>query len=182
MKRSILKLNPSQKILLLIDECHRSHTLSLHANLMRALPNAAKIGFTGTPIMNRDHGDTLKIFDDFIDRYSMKRAVEDRMTVKILYEGRVPLGLVENAAQLDAQVPIRFAEFTASEQQIIMQKFATARKVLEAKKLIAVKAKDILRHYVRNILPEAARPRWWRRVRRRRCVIRRPWARPVTRW
>ena len=147
------EVNPSEKILMLIDECHRSHTLSLHANLMRALSNAAKIGFTGTPIMNRDRGNTLKIFDDFIDTYSMKQAEEDEATVKILYEGRVPLGLVENTSQLDAEVPSRFAEFTKPEQQIIMQKFATERKVMEAPKLISVKARDILRHYVRNILP-----------------------------
>jgi type I restriction enzyme, R subunit len=147
------EVNPSEKILLLIDECHRSHTLGLHANLMRALPNAAKIGFTGTPIMKRDRGNTLNIFDDFIDKYSMKQAEEDEATVKILYEGRVPLGLVENGSRLDAQVPLKFAEFTAPEQQIIMQKFATERKVMEAPKLIAVKARDILHHYVRNILP-----------------------------
>lgn len=147
------QVNASEKILLLIDECHRSHTLSLHANLMRALPSAAKIGFTGTPIMNRDRGNTLNIFDDFIDKYSMKQAEEDEATVKILYEGRVPLGLVENGARLDAQVPVRFKEFTKPEQQAIMQKFATERKVMEAPKLIAVKARDMLRHYVRNILP-----------------------------
>jgi len=146
------QVNPSDKIVILIDECHRSHTLSLHANLMQALPNAAKIGFTGTPIMNRDRGNTMKIFDDFIDTYSMKQAQADEATVKILYEGRVPLGLVENAAQLDARVPLKFAEFTQPEQQIIMQKFATKKRVMEAPKLIAVKAMDILSHYVRNIL------------------------------
>jgi type I restriction enzyme, R subunit len=147
------ELNPSEQILLLIDECHRSHTLGLHANLMRALPNAAKIGFTGTPIMNRDRGNTLSIFDDFIDKYRMQEAVDDEATVPILYEGRVPLGLVENASQLDAQVPLKFAEFSDAEQQIIMQKFATERKVMEAPKLIAAKARDMLRHYVRTILP-----------------------------
>jgi len=147
------EVNPSEKILLLIDECHRSHTLNLHANLMRALPNAAKIGFTGTPIMNRDRGNTLNIFDDFIDKYSMRQAEADEATVKILYEGRVPLGLVENGTRLDDQVPVRFSEFTEPEQQIIMQKFATEQKVMEAPKLIAVKARDMLHHYVRNILP-----------------------------
>jgi type I restriction enzyme R subunit len=147
------ELNPSEKILLLIDECHRSHTLTLHANLMKALPNAAKIGFTGTPIMNRDRGNTLSIFDDFIDTYCLKEAVDDEATVPILYEGRVPLGLVENAAQLDALVSVRFVEFTEPEQQLIMRKFATEQKVLEAPKLIAAKARDIIRHYVRNILP-----------------------------
>ena len=56
---------------------------------MKALPNAAKIGFTGTPIMNRDRGNTLSIFDDFIDKYRLQEAVDDEATVPILYAGRV---------------------------------------------------------------------------------------------
>ncbi len=40
-------LNSSEEILVLADEAHRSHAKNLHANLMGALPNAAKIGFTG---------------------------------------------------------------------------------------------------------------------------------------
>ena len=147
------ELNASEKILLLIDECHRTHGSLLHANLMQALPNAAKIGFTGTPIMKRDRGNTLAIFDDFIDKYSMKQAEADEATVKILYEGRVPLGQIESTAQLDAQVPKRFKEFSEPEQQLIMQRFATQQRVMEAPKLIAVKARDMLRHFVRNILP-----------------------------
>jgi type I restriction enzyme R subunit len=147
------ELNSSENILLLIDECHRSHTLTLHANLMKALPNAAKIGFTGTPVMNRERGNTLSIFDDFIDKYPLQDAVDDGATVGIVYEGRVPLGVVENAGQLDAIVPVKFADFTEAEQQIIMRKFATERKVMEAPRLIAAKAKDILSHYIRTILP-----------------------------
>jgi len=147
------EINASEKILLLIDECHRTHGSLLHANLMQALPNAAKIGFTGTPIMKTERRNTLNIFDDFIDKYSMKQAEEDEATVKIFYEGRVPLGQVESTAQLDAQVPKRFKEFSEPEQQLIMQRFATQQKVMEAPKLIAVKARDMLRHFVRNILP-----------------------------
>jgi type I restriction enzyme R subunit len=147
------EINASGKILLLIDECHRTHASVLHANLMRAVPNAAKIGFTGTPIMKRDRGNTLAIFDDFIDKYSMKQAEEDEATVKIFYEGRVPLGQVESATRLDDQVPKRFGEFTKDEQQLIMQRFVTQQSVMQAPKLIAVKARDMLRHFVRNILP-----------------------------
>jgi len=44
-------LNPSEDILVFIDEAHRSHTNTLHLNLSQALPNCAKIGFTGTPIV-----------------------------------------------------------------------------------------------------------------------------------
>ena len=44
-------LNESEDILVLVDEAHRSHTRTLHRNLRKALPNAAIIGFTGTPIL-----------------------------------------------------------------------------------------------------------------------------------
>ncbi|MEJ2726682.1 MAG: DEAD/DEAH box helicase family protein, partial [Deltaproteobacteria bacterium] len=58
--------NTSEKILVLVDEAHRSHTSMLHANLMRALPNCAKIGFTGTPIIaGRVKKKTHEIFGDY---------------------------------------------------------------------------------------------------------------------
>ncbi len=146
-------LNESERIVLLIDECHRSHTKTFHANLMRALPNAAKIGFTGTPIMRGDGATTSKIFGSYIDRYPLQTAVEDEATVRILYEGRVPLGQIETAAELDAAARIEFAEYTEAEQQIIMARFATEPRVLEAPRLIAAKARDMLRHYCLRILP-----------------------------
>lgn len=147
-------LNESDQILLLIDECHRSHAKTLHANLMKALPNAAKIGFTGTPIVARTAASTLSIFRQFIDKYRLDEAVDDEATVRILYEGRVPLGMVEQAEELDRVSRIEFAEYTEAEQQIIMQKYATEKRVLEAPNLIACKARDMLRHYVARILPD----------------------------
>ena len=70
-------LNESPDILVLIDEAHRSHTKTFHANMMKALPNAAKIGFTGTPIMRSDATTTMSIFGEFIDKYRLDEAVED---------------------------------------------------------------------------------------------------------
>ena len=43
-------LNADESIVLLVDEAHRSHASKLHENLMEALPNCARVGFTGTPI------------------------------------------------------------------------------------------------------------------------------------
>lgn len=75
-------------------------------------------------------------------------------TVKILYEGRIPEGLVERSAELDKVARWHFREYTDAECQIIMNLYATEPRVLEAPKLIAAKADDMLRHYVRDILPE----------------------------
>ena len=65
-------LNESREILVLVDEAHRSHTRSLHRNLRRALPNAATIGFTGTPILSHEKTETREIFGDFIDSWVLE--------------------------------------------------------------------------------------------------------------
>jgi type I restriction enzyme R subunit len=146
-------LNESPNILVLIDEAHRSHTKTFHANLMKALPNAAKIGFTGTPIMRSDRASTQGIFGEFIDKYRLNEAVEDEATVKIVYEGRTADGLVEHTDRLDQNFEDQFREYTEAEKQVIKNKYAAEGDVLEAPKLIAEKAADMLRHYVRAVLP-----------------------------
>jgi type I restriction enzyme, R subunit len=65
------ELNPSEEILVLVDEAHRSHSRALHRNLRKALPNAAIIGFTGTPILSHEKTETREIFvRPDIGRYS----------------------------------------------------------------------------------------------------------------
>ena len=66
------ELTDSEDVLLLVDEAHRTQSSTLHANLRRALPNAARIGFTGTPIMVKDRKPTEEIFGPFIDRYTSR--------------------------------------------------------------------------------------------------------------
>ena len=53
-----------------------------------ALPNATFIGFTGTPVQNKDK-DTTAIFGDIIDTYDMTQSIEDGSTVKLFYESRL---------------------------------------------------------------------------------------------
>ena len=147
-------LNESEKVLLLVDEAHRDNAGTLHANLMGGLPNAAKIAFTGTPIFRKERTNTFRIFGPLIDQYGMKESVDDEATVKILYEGRIPEGLVERAAELDKVARWNFRSYSDAEFQIIMNLYATEPRVLEAPELIAAKADDMLRHFVRDILPE----------------------------
>ena len=52
-----------------------------------ALPNAAFIGFTGTPLFKQDEI-TKRIFGDYVSRYDFKRSEEDGATVKLVYENR----------------------------------------------------------------------------------------------
>jgi type I restriction enzyme R subunit len=69
------------------DEAHRTQSGKLARNMRMALPNAAFIGFTGTPLFKHDQL-TKRIFGDYVSRYDFKRSEEDGATVKLVYENR----------------------------------------------------------------------------------------------
>src|SRR5207244_12945562 len=77
----------------------------------------------------------------------------DGGTVPIPYEGRTAEGAVADGRDLDQLFEDLFSERPADELEAIKRKYATKGHVLEAPKLIEAKARDILRHYVENILP-----------------------------
>ena len=74
-------------IIVISDEAHRTQAGKLARNMRVALPNAAFIGFTGTPLFKHDEI-TKRIFGDYVSRYDFKRSEEDGATVKLVYESR----------------------------------------------------------------------------------------------
>ena len=74
-------------IIVISDEAHRTQAGRLARNMRVALPNAAFIGFTGTPLFKHDQI-TKRIFGDYVSRYDFKRSEEDGATVKLVYENR----------------------------------------------------------------------------------------------
>ncbi len=74
-------------IIVMSDEAHRTQAGKLARNMRLALPNAAFIGFTGTPLFKHDNL-TRRIFGTYVSRYDFKRSEEDGATVKLVYENR----------------------------------------------------------------------------------------------
>jgi type I restriction enzyme R subunit len=146
-------LNEDESILVLVDEAHRTQAGDLHANLLAGLPNCARIGFTGTPIIMGEKKRTHEIFGEFIDRYTIKEAEVDGATVPVLYEGRTAHGAIKDGASLDELFEDLFCQRTPEELEAIKQKYATKGHIFDALALVADKARDMLRHYVTNILP-----------------------------
>ncbi len=146
-------LNEDDSILVLVDEAHRTQAGDLHANLLAGLPNCARIGFTGTPIIMGDKKRTHEIFGEFIDRYTIKEAEADGATVPVLYEGRTANGAIKDGASLDELFEDLFRQHTPEELEAIKKKYATKGHIFDAPALIADKARDMLRHYVTHILP-----------------------------
>ncbi|MEU6722862.1 HsdR family type I site-specific deoxyribonuclease [Nonomuraea wenchangensis] len=150
------EINTDESIVVLIDEVHRSHTAALGANLRQAMPNAARIGFTGTPIMKKrgQRKTSVELFGPFIDTYRLREAEEDGVIVPILYEGIKVNGALQNGQDLDELFEEEFEELTEEERLQLQARWATKGNVSAARKLIDVKAKHMLRHYVDKVLPE----------------------------
>ena len=81
--------NPSENIIVLVDEGHRSHSGETHERMKKSLPNASYVAFTGTPLL-KDHKTTNK-FGPIVHAYTMQRAVEDGTVTPLLYEERQPI-------------------------------------------------------------------------------------------
>jgi type I restriction enzyme R subunit len=151
--KSLGVLDTSEDIVVLVDEAHRTQASTLHANLLQALPNCARIGFTGTPIIMGRRKYTSTIFGDYLDRYTILQSQADGATLPILYEGRTTKAAVRDAADLDELFEDMFAEHAPEELEAIKKRWATRGNVMEAPKLIAEKARSMLRHYTDTVLP-----------------------------
>jgi type I restriction enzyme R subunit len=89
--RTFPVLSERRNIVVIADKAyHIRYDLinGLARNLRDALPNAAFIGFTGTPIEASDRN-TRAIFGEYIDVYDLTQAIEDKATVKVYYEARL---------------------------------------------------------------------------------------------
>ena len=143
-------LNESEKIIVLADEAHRTHYGSLGVAISTGLPNAPRIGFTGTPLIRSQK--TVETFGSYIDTYTIEEAVMDGATVQILYEGREPAVKVTGDS-LDSLFDEYFKDRSVEEREAIKKKFGTTRAVLEAPMRIRRVCMDIVRHYKEHIQP-----------------------------
>lgn len=149
-------VNKSERILLMIDEAHRTQSSDLGDNLFEAFPNATRIAFTGTPLVAEQHGTkrTVKRFGEYIDTYKLMDAVHDNATLQILYEGRTADTALKDKHGFDAKFEDLFRERTEAELEAIKKKYGASGDILEAEKRIAAIARDLVDHYIDNILPD----------------------------
>lgn len=138
-------LSERRNVIVVSDEAHRSQYADFARNLRKALPNATRIGFTGTPI-ETDRKSTSLTFGDYISVYDITRAVEDGATVRIYYEGRiVPLDISD--AELVAETEkLLEREDDAAAGKLVSAETKLDRVVGSAARLDKVAA-DIASHF-----------------------------------
>jgi type I restriction enzyme R subunit len=149
-------VNKSERILLMIDEAHRTQSSDLGDNLFEAFPNAARLAFTGTPLITEKHGTrrTIKRFGEYIDTYKLMDSVHDGTTLQILYEGRTADTALDDKHGFDTKFEDLFRHRTEEEIAAIKKKYGASGDILEAEQRIAAIARDLVDHYVDNILPD----------------------------
>ncbi|MCP4721538.1 MAG: type I restriction endonuclease subunit R [Desulfobacteraceae bacterium] len=148
-------VNDSERILLMIDEAHRTQSSDLGDNIVEAFPNAVRIAFTGTPLITHRHGEkkTYKRFGQYIDTYRLMDAVNDGATLQILYEGKTADAALNEKHVFETAFEDMFKDRTEEEILAIKKKYGATGDILEAEERIKAIAKDMVDHYINNILP-----------------------------
>ena len=146
-------LNAGDKVVVMVDEAHRTQYGVLGARMSKALPNATFIGFTGTPIDRGFKQSTMRRFGSLIDSYTIPQSVEDGATVPIHYEARLPDLAIEGAETLDRLFDAMFGDETEEVQEQIRRRYANKEAVAEAEKRIEMIALDIAEHYKTHVRP-----------------------------
>ena len=141
------QLNDSSRILVMTDEAHRSQYKLLGANLDKAIPNAVKIGYTGTPIDK-----TERVFGDYIDTYTMRESNSDGVTLEIVYEGRTHNAEISDRESMDTAFADVFNDYDLKQRLEILG-YGSRTAYLEAEPTIEAKAKDMVGHYLTHVFP-----------------------------
>jgi len=141
------RLNDSPHILVMTDEAHRGQYKLLGANLDRGIPNATKIGYTGTPIDK-----TEQVFGDYIDKYTMRQSIEDGVTLEIVYEGRTHNAEVRDREAMDTDFQDVFSDYNLTDRLAILG-YGSRRAYLESDPTIKAKSRDMVEHYLTHVFP-----------------------------
>lgn len=140
--------NDSADMIVLVDEGHRSHGGETHERMKKALPKAAYIAFTGTPLLKDEK--TANKFGPIVHAYTMQRAVEDETVAPLLYEERVP-ELDINEEAVNRWFDKITSNLSDAQRSDLKRKFAKKGAVYGAANRIELIAWDIATHFNENI-------------------------------
>ncbi len=143
------KLSARSDIIVITDEAHRTQYDILALNMRNALPNAAFIGFTGTPLMKTGEEKTRAVFGDYVSIYNFGQSVADGTTVPLFYENRIPeLQLTNVNFNDDMEQLIEDAELNEGQQKRLEREFAREYQLITRDERLEKVAEDIVAHFM----------------------------------
>ncbi len=140
-------LSDRSDIIVITDEAHRSQYNTLALNMRTALPNAAFIAFTGTPLIVGEEK-TREVFGDYVSVYDFKQSISDGATVPLYYENRVPkLQLTNEELNEDLAQILESAELDEAQEAKIEREFAREYHLITRDERLETIAEDIVSHF-----------------------------------
>jgi type I restriction enzyme R subunit len=137
-------IDSDENVFVLIDEAHRTQGGEANLEMLRTIPNACYIAFTGTPLLKDEK--TRNKFGDFIDQYTIDDALTDKIVLPLIYEGRyVPL--TQNEEQIDRRAD-RVSEDLSAKQRYALHKSVQRKAMAENPDRISEICHDIQKHFV----------------------------------
>jgi type I restriction enzyme R subunit len=141
-------LSERSDIIVITDEAHRSQYDIFAQNMRNALPGAAFIGFTGTPLMVGEEK-TRQVFGDYVSIYNFKQAIDDGATVPLYYENRIPeLQLVNPYLNDDLQRIIDDAELDEEQEKKLERELGREYHLITRDDRLETVAQDIVKHFI----------------------------------
>ncbi len=141
-------LSERSDIIVITDEAHRSQYDTLALNMRTALPNAAFIAFTGTPLMDSEEK-TKAVFGDYVSVYDFNQSIADGATVPLYYENRVPkLQLRNENFNEDLERVLEDAELDEAQEGKIEREFAREYHLITRDERLETVAEDIVSHFM----------------------------------
>ncbi|MEZ5555242.1 type I restriction endonuclease subunit R [Haliea sp.] len=142
------KLSDRQDIIVITDEAHRSQYDTLAMNMRTALPHAAFLGFTGTPLMAGEEK-TKEVFGDYISVYDFGQSIADGATVPLYYENRIPeLQLINENLNDDLTQLLEDAELDEDQEKKVERVFAREYHLITRDDRLEAIAEDLVQHFV----------------------------------
>ncbi len=141
------ELSIRSDIIVITDEAHRSQYDTLAMNMRKALPNAAFIGFTGTPLIAGEER-TKEVFGDYVSVYNFKQSIEDGATVPLYYENRIPeLQLTNDTLNDDIYEIVESAELDEEQEKKLEKYLGREYHLITRDERLDTIAKDIVEHF-----------------------------------
>ena len=142
-------LSDRDNIIVMTDEAHRTQYAVLALNMRNALPNARFLGFTGTPLIAEETERTKEVFGDYVSKYNFKQAVNDRSTVPLYYENRVPeLQLTNEQFDQDMEVLLEKAALNEEQEKLLEHRLAKSYSIITLDSRLERVAQDIVDHFI----------------------------------
>ncbi|RQW87839.1 MAG: type I restriction endonuclease subunit R [Geobacter sp.] len=141
-------LSERTDIIVITDEAHRSQYDIFALNMRNALPNAAFIGFTGTPLMVGEEL-TRKVFGDYVSIYNFRQSVDDGATVPLFYENRIPeLQLTNDNLNEEMAALLEEAELDEAQELRLEREFSREYHLITRDQRLDKIAADLVSHFL----------------------------------